>query len=328
MRWLAAVLVWMIAPHAFADIIEFKDGQRLRGTVTKRTPAEVTIQFDFGTTSFAPQDIVAITPEPASAVTPAAAGDAPAAAPDAPAVAGDASPAEAEDAPMTLGRAVKAVAFVAVLHTNGQMGVGSGVVINGHGAIVTNYHVVADAKEIQVLLPEDKPAQGGQPRPHEARLVKTDPCYDLALISIPRKTTEFLRFKATNDVEVGEPVRAIGNPQGLAVSVSKGIISAVRMVKDFYLGEGLGQLSIPGCEHLSNRVLEQASWVQTDAAINPGNSGGPLINEQFEIVGINSLIFSQGGGSEGLGFALHVKHARQFAKGFTGKPSSKTPTVP
>ena len=83
---------------------------------------------------------------------------------------------------------------------------------------------------------------------------------------------------------------------------------------------GVEDVTIPACEHLSNRVIEAATWIQTDASINPGNSGGPLLDDKNQIIGINTWIVSESGGSEGLGFALHVKHVRKFAAGYVKKP--------
>jgi len=197
------------------------------------------------------------------------------------------------------------------------MGVGSGTIINAKGTMVTNYHVVAGATRVAVLLPGgDAKIKLDRPRPYEARVVKTDPCYDLAIVSVPVKTPSYLRFAEDDQaIKPGEEVRAIGNPQGLSISVSRGIISAVRTLKDL----GAQNLSIAECSHLSERALEATTFIQTDAAVNPGNSGGPLLNTQNEIVGINTFIFTESGGSQGLNFALHVKHVKKFV-GSYAKP--------
>jgi len=323
-----ALALLLLPVAAAADTIRFKDGTKMRGTIVKRTASEVLVQLDFGTMSFAPGDIVAIEPEPEPAAE-ASAGPEPVQATvveePAPVAATEALPpkeaAPAEPREVTLPSAMKAIAFIATLHENGGLGVGSGTVISDKGTMVTNYHVVAHATKIVVLLPGDRSTSTAkQSKPHEARVLRTDPCYDLAVLSIPRKTPDYLRFAEEDDVRVGNEVRAIGNPQGLAVSVSRGIVSAVRTLKDMTLGVvDIDEFPIPECAHLSSREVGNATFIQTDAAINPGNSGGPLLNHRNEIIGINTLIFSQSGGSEGLGFAVHVKHVKRFASGFAQK---------
>ena len=181
--------------------------------------------------------------------------------------------------------------------------------------MVTNYHVVQGTVEIAVVVPNREASGRSKPKPYEARVLKTDPCYDLALLSIPLKTPEYLRFADDQDIEVGEEVRAIGNPQGLGLSVSKGIVSAVRTMKEI----GFKDMVLSECAHLSGRTIEGTTWIQTDAPINPGNSGGPLLNKKNEIIGINTVIVSESGGSEGMGFALHVKHVKKFV-GSYAKP--------
>ncbi len=323
--------VMLLAPPAAADVIRFKDGSRMRGTIVKRTASEVIVQLDFGTMSFAPTDIISVEPEPepetdadiapapiqAMAVEePAPAGAAAASIPQ------EATPAASRE--VSLPAAMKAIAFIATLHEDGTVGVGSGTLISDKGTMVTNYHVVAHATKIAVLLPGDRSASKTKPpTPHEARVLRADPCYDLAVLSIPRKTPEYLRFSDEDEIRVGSEVRAIGNPQGLAVSVSKGIVSAVRTLKDMTLGMmDAGELQIPECAQMSGRELGHFMLIQTDAAVNPGNSGGPLLNGRNEVIGINTLIFSQSGGSEGLGFAVHVKHVRKFAGGFAQKDAT------
>jgi serine protease Do len=164
---------------------------------------------------------------------------------------------------------------------------GSGVVIDSQGLILTNAHVVAGAERIDVLLPaaDRGPAKlgGVAPRTVEARLVGVDGELDLALLSIGVTDLPALPLADYEKVRQGELVFAFGSPDGLRNSVTMGMVSAVA------------------------RQTEPDSpivYIQTDAAINPGNSGGPLVNVDGELVGINTFIRSASGGSEGLGFAL------------------------
>jgi len=223
-----------------------------------------------------------------------------------------------EPAGVTLPEARRAVAFIGVAHDDGTLGFGSGTIINSKGTMVTNYHVVAGATRVAAMLVDEGDGarkKAKDSRSYEARVLKVDECYDLALVTIPVKTPQYLRFANDDEIRVGEEVRAVGNPQGLAISVSKGIVSGIRTAKDL----GIEDMTVPGCEHLSDRVVEAATWLQTDAAINPGNSGGPLLNTKLEIVGINTLMLSESGGSVGLNFALHVKHVKKFVGSYAGK---------
>ena len=317
---------------AEADVICFRDGTRFRGQVTKRSEREVVVKFHFGAAIFTPQEIISIEPEPeeepASALAEAQSTDA----------AADSSSIETKRKelieraaalipteeskeaaePVALTQAMRAIAFIATLQSNGAVGVGSGAVISDKGSIITNYHVIKDAKEIAILLPGDQSASEYKAiRPHEGRVLRVDPCLDLAVVSIPQSTPDYLRLAADDSIAVGASVRAVGNPRGLAISASQGIVSAERTAKDF-MGK-VGGLSISSCGDMSNREMEKITWIQTDAAINPGNSGGPLLNSGNEIIGIDSFIISQSGGNEGIGFAVHVKHVRQFAKGYLQK---------
>jgi len=326
--WLVSLGWW--ASLGSADVIHLKDGETLQGKILKRTASEIVVQFDFGTMSFTPDEILAVEAEspPADDVTEGAArpdeeaprpptGDVltatpPEATPTSPAASApqDVEPLRPGAVGAVLPEAMKAVAYIATLRKDGRVSFGSGTVINASGVMVTNYHVVAEAKKVAVLMPgSDAKIKLGRARPYEARVVKTDPCFDLALVTAPVKTPSYLRFAEDEaSIQVGDEVRAIGNPQGLAISVSRGIISAVRTVKEL----GAEQLSVGECAHLSERMLEATSFIQTDAAINPGNSGGPLLNAQNEIVGINTFIFTESGGSIGLNFALHVQHVKKF----------------
>jgi serine protease Do len=158
---------------------------------------------------------------------------------------------------------------------------GSGFVISSDGYVVTNNHVVASGGDIIVRL-----SRGGE---HAARVVGTDPATDLALLKIDASILPVLPLGDSDRLEVGEPVMAIGNPFGLDQTVTTGIVSA----KERFIGSG-----------------PYDEFVQTDASINPGNSGGPLIDSRGAVVGINSAIFSQTGGSIGIGFAIPINLAK------------------
>ncbi len=157
-------------------------------------------------------------------------------------------------------------------------GLGSGMLIDSEGHILTNHHVVAGADEVMVLL-----ADGNR---YESKLVGTDPKTDLAVLKISgEKPFPHVSLGDSDKLEVGEWVVAIGHPRGLDQTVTQGIISAKhrRGIKD---------------------PLSYQDFLQTDAAINPGNSGGPLLNLNGEVIGVNAAIVSQSGGYEGIGFAI------------------------
>jgi len=167
-------------------------------------------------------------------------------------------------------------------------GIGTGFLIDEKGHVITNYHVVAGATEIEVLL-----ADG---RRFQALLVGTEPRTDLAILRIKKVPgLPYLRFGDSDKVEVGEWVVAIGHPRGLDHTVTQGIISAKHRT-------GI----------LNPNTYQD--FLQTDAAINPGNSGGPLLNLKGEVVGINSAIVSKSGGYEGIGFAIPSNIASYVAK--------------
>ncbi len=158
---------------------------------------------------------------------------------------------------------------------------GSGFVINPDGYIVTNNHVVDDATDVTVKL--------GDGRELPAKVVGRDPKTDLALLKIAATGLPVIPLGDSSRLQVGEPVMAIGNPFGLEQTVTTGIVSATGRV----IGEG-----------------PYDDFIQTDASINPGNSGGPLINAAGEAIGINTAIFSQSGGSVGIGFAIPINVAK------------------
>jgi len=165
-----------------------------------------------------------------------------------------------------------------------QNSLGTGFIINKDGYIITNNHVVEKADEIKVTF-TDK-------REFEAEIIGRDAKTDLALIRIKSdQDLTPLPFGDSDKLEVGDWVVAIGNPYGLGNTVTAGIVSA----KYRKIGAG----------HYEN-------FIQTDASINPGNSGGPLLNIKGEVVGINTAIFSQNGGSVGIGFAIPVNMAKDL----------------
>jgi serine protease Do len=165
---------------------------------------------------------------------------------------------------------------------------GTGMLIDGQGDILTNNHVVAGATEISVLLADGKS--------YPAKLVGTDPKTDLAVIHISAdEKLPTVTFGDSDQMKVGDWVVAIGHPRGLDQTVTQGIISA---------------------KHRRG-VLDPSSYqdyLQTDAAINPGNSGGPLINLQGQVIGVNAAIATQSGGFEGIGFAIPSNMAVHVAK--------------
>ena len=167
---------------------------------------------------------------------------------------------------------------------------GSGVILDPEGYIVTNAHVVIGAQRIQVLLarlPQGTPEGTSILKPRgeilDAEIVGIDQETDLAVLKIPERGLPFVRLGDSDELKKGQLVMAFGNPFGLENSVTLGVISAV--------GRQL-------------QPEDPMVYIQTDAHINPGNSGGPLVDANGALVGINTFILSQSGGSEGIGFAV------------------------
>ncbi|GAB2180386.1 Do family serine endopeptidase [Denitratisoma sp. agr-D3] len=167
--------------------------------------------------------------------------------------------------------------------TQRRAGLGSGVIVNAEGYILTNNHVVEGADAIEVALNDG--------RKLKAKVVGTDPESDLAVVRIaaPEKLP-VITFANSDALRVGDVVLAIGNPFGVGQTVTSGIVSAL------------------GRSHLGINTFE--NFIQTDAAINPGNSGGALVDSNGNLVGINTAIYSQSGGSMGIGFAIPASLAR------------------
>ncbi len=163
-------------------------------------------------------------------------------------------------------------------------GLGSGVIVSANGMILTNYHVIEGASDIKVSLNDG--------RSFHAKVVGSDPESDLALLNIKAENLPAITFGQVDDLRVGDVALAIGNPFGVGQTVTMGIISAL------------------GRSHLGINTFE--NFIQTDAAINPGNSGGALIDTQGHLIGINTAIYSQSGGSLGIGFAIPVSSARNI----------------
>ncbi|MET3108810.1 serine protease DegQ [Oxalobacteraceae bacterium GrIS 2.11] len=168
-----------------------------------------------------------------------------------------------------------------------QSSLGSGVIVSSTGYIITNNHVVNSADEIDVVLTDGRKAI--------AKVVGTDPDTDLALIKIDLPDLPAITLGHIENASVGDVVLAIGNPFGVGQTITMGIISAL------------------GRNHLDINTFE--NFIQTDAAINPGNSGGALIDTNGNLVGINSAIFSQNGGSLGIGFAIPVSTVKTVMDG-------------
>jgi S1-C subfamily serine protease len=164
-----------------------------------------------------------------------------------------------------------------------QEGQGSGFVIDKEGHILTNYHVIADARQVEVTMHNRKK--------YKATVIGTDPPHDLAVIQIKAPDLIPAVLGDSRNLQVGQKVYAIGNPFGLAGTMTRGIVSSIRPVRE-----------------PNGAMIDEA--IQTDAAINPGNSGGPLMNWHGEVIGINTMILSNANQSAGIGFAIPINTAK------------------
>jgi len=164
-----------------------------------------------------------------------------------------------------------------------QEGQGSGFIIDKEGHILTNYHVIADARQVEVTLHNRKK--------YKATVVGTDAPHDLAVIQIKAPDLVPSVLGDSRNLQVGQKVYAIGNPFGLAGTMTRGIVSSIRPVRE-----------------PNGAIIDEA--IQTDAAINPGNSGGPLMNWHGEVIGINTMILSNVGQNAGIGFAIPINTAK------------------
>src|ERR1700720_2489294 len=187
-----------------------------------------------------------------------------------------------------------------------QEGQGSGFVIDKEGHILTNYHVIADARQVEVTLHDRKK--------YKATIVGTDKSHDLAIVQIKAPNLQPMTLGDSTNLQVGQKVYAIGKPFGLAGTLTRGIVSSIRQVQE---PDGL--------------VIEEA--IKTDPAINPGNSGGPLLNWHGEVIGINTMIASSVGQSAGIGFAIPINTAKAVVNdlvtlGRVRRPALGVRTIP
>jgi serine protease Do len=204
-----------------------------------------------------------------------------------------------------------------------QRAIGAGVIVDPEGYIMTNAHVVEGAQRIRVILPpapansslDVQPIHAGQIL--DAQVVGLHKASDLALLRVDATNLPSVHVRSDVRVRQGEVVLAIGSPEGLRDSVSMGVVSSVARQPDS-----------------DNPMV----YIQTDAALNPGNSGGPLVDVDGNVVGINTLILSKGGGSEGLGFAIPAEivdfdyqHLRKYGRvqrvAMGAKAQNITPTL-
>ncbi|HMK49282.1 MAG TPA: DegQ family serine endoprotease [Thermodesulfovibrionales bacterium] len=163
-----------------------------------------------------------------------------------------------------------------------QSGLGSGVIVDKNGYVLTNNHVIRDADEIKVKLSDQREFKG--------KVIGTDQKTDLAVIKVEAEDLPAIRIADSDSLKVGSMVLAVGNPFGLNQTVTSGIVSAV------------GRANVG--------IADYEDFIQTDAAINPGNSGGALVNIRGELVGINTAILSTTGGYQGIGFAIPSSMAK------------------
>src|SRR5579863_9900226 len=187
-----------------------------------------------------------------------------------------------------------------------QEGQGSGFVIDKDGHILTNYHVIADARQVEVTMHNRKK--------YKATVVGTDPAHDLAVIQIKAPELVPAILGDSRNLQVGQKVYAIGNPFGLAGTMTRGIVSSIRPVRE-----------------PNGAMIDEA--IQTDAAINPGNSGGPLMNWHGEVIGINTMILSNVGQNSGIGFAIPINTAKAVLNdlmtlGRVRRPALGVSTIP
>ena len=183
-----------------------------------------------------------------------------------------------------------------------QQDQGSGFILDKQGHILTNYHVVADARNVEVQT-HDK-------RRYQAQVIGKDRLHDLALLQINAPNLVPAVLASSRDLQVGQQVFAIGNPFGLSGTMTVGIISAIRSVR-----------SPEGGAPIENAI-------QTDAAINPGNSGGPLLNSQGEVIGINSMIAQNGAEQNaGIGFAIPIDTAKAVLSDFQKYGHARRPSL-
>jgi S1-C subfamily serine protease len=188
-----------------------------------------------------------------------------------------------------------------------EEGQGSGFIIDKAGHILTNFHVIAEARQIEVTLHNRKK---GIP----ATVIGTDRSHDLAVLQIKAPDLTPMVLGNSANLQVGQKVYAIGNPFGLGGTLTRGIVSSIRQVQE---PDGM--------------KIDDA--IQTDASINPGNSGGPLLNMHGEVIGINTMIASSVGQSAGIGFAIPINTAKAvindlLTSGRVRRPALGVSTIP
>jgi S1-C subfamily serine protease len=182
-----------------------------------------------------------------------------------------------------------------------QQGQGSGFIIDKEGHILTNFHVIEGARQVEVTLHNKKK--------YKADIIGRDPIHDLAVIQIKAPVVVPATLGDSKNLVVGQKVFAIGNPFGLSGTMTRGIISSLRPVRN---PEGA--------------FIDEA--IQTDAAINPGNSGGPLLNSRGEVIGINSMIATGGSNqSAGIGFAIPINTAKAVINDLVTYGRVRRPTL-
>src|SRR5215467_14423049 len=193
-----------------------------------------------------------------------------------------------------------AVAFDFFYGAVPQQGAGSGFVIDNDGHILTNFHVVENARQVEVTTSDKKK--------YKAQIIGTDPAHDLAVIQIAAKNVPRAEIGDSKNLVVGQKVFAIGNPFGLSGTMTRGIISSIRSVRG------------------PKGFIDEA--IQTDAAINPGNSGGPLLNSHGQVIGINSMILTGGAEqSAGIGFAIPINTAKAVLDDLVHIGHARYPTL-
>jgi putative serine protease PepD len=197
--------------------------------------------------------------------------------------------------------AVAAALSPAVVQIQTAQGLGSGIIYDASGLIVTNSHVVGTATQVKVTLSDGVSMEG--------RVVGSDPSSDIAVVRIDPAGRKLTAAKlATGEPAVGSVTVAIGSPFGLSGTVTSGVVSAVD-------------------RPLANAADVTIEMIQTDAAINPGNSGGALADINGEVIGVNSEILSEGGGNNGIGFAIPIATAMSVADKITSGQSLARPVV-
>ncbi|HEY5256154.1 MAG TPA: trypsin-like peptidase domain-containing protein [Acidobacteriaceae bacterium] len=166
-----------------------------------------------------------------------------------------------------------------------EQGQGSGFILNKNGDILTNFHVVSNAQNVEVTLYNK--------HQYKAKVLMTDKAHDLALLKIDATDLQPATLASSRSLQVGQLVYAIGNPFGLSGTMTRGIISSIRSIRG----------------PMGNLISDA---IQTDAAINPGNSGGPLLNSQGDVIGMNTMIDTGGGADQnaGIGFAIPIDEAK------------------